>query len=55
MESQITPFVIMAKLELHDYAGATAIAMVMLAISFVLLFVINALQGWQRRHAGAPA
>ena len=52
MESQITPFVIMAKLELHDYAGATAIAMVMLAISFVLLLLINGLQSWQRKRAG---
>ena len=31
------------------------VAVVMLVISFVLLLVINALQGWQRRHAGAPA
>ena len=52
MESQITPFVIMAKLELHDYAGATAIAMVMLVISFVLLLLINGLQSWQRKRAG---
>ena len=52
MESQITPFVIMAKLELHDYAGATAIAMVMLVISFALLLLINGLQGWQRKRAG---
>ena len=52
MESQITPFVIMAKLELHDYAGATAIAMVMLVISFALLLLINGLQSWQRKRAG---
>ncbi len=55
MVSEITPLIIIGKLEQYDYAGATAVAVVMLAISFVLLFVINALQGWQRRHAGAPA
>ena len=52
MVSEITPFIIMSKLELHDYAGATAVALVMLAISFVLLLVINGLQGWQRKRAG---
>ncbi len=55
MVSEITPLIIIGKLEQYDYAGATAVAVVMLAISFVLLLVINALQGWQRRHAGAPA
>ena len=55
MISEITPLIIIGKLEQYDYAGATAVALVMLVISFVLLLVINALQGWQRRHAGAPA
>lgn len=55
MVSEITPLIIIGKLEQYDYAGATAVAVVMLVISFVLLLVINALQGWQRRHAGAPA
>ncbi|WP_312567987.1 sulfate ABC transporter permease subunit CysT [Comamonas sp.] len=55
MISEITPLIIIGKLEQYDYAGATAVAVVMLAISFVLLLVINALQAWQRRHAGAPA
>ncbi len=55
MVSEITPLIIIGKLEQYDYAGATAVAVVMLVISFVLLLVINALQAWQRRNAGAPA
>ena len=55
MVSEITPLIIIGKLEQYDYAGATAVAVVMLAISFVMLLVINALQAWQRRHAGMPA
>src|SRR3989344_4422767 len=55
MVSEITPLIIIGKLEQYDYAGATAVAVVMLVISFILLLVINALQAWQRRHAGAPA
>ena len=54
MVSEITPLIIMAKLDQHDLQGATAVALVMLAISFVMLLVINALQAWQRRYAGAP-
>jgi len=52
MVSEITPLIIVAKLEQYDYAGATAVAVVMLAISFVLLLLINALQAWQRRRSG---
>ncbi len=55
MVSEITPLIIIGKLEQYDYVGATAVAVVMLVISFVMLLVINALQAWQRRHAGAPA
>lgn len=55
MISEITPLIIIGKLEQYDYAGATAVAVVMLVISFVLLLVINGLQAWQRRNAGAPA
>jgi len=55
MISEITPLIIIGKLEQYDYAGATAVAVVMLVIAFVMLLVINALQAWQRRHAGAPA
>jgi sulfate transport system permease protein len=52
MVSEITPLIIVGKLEQYDYTGATAVAMVMLVISFVLLLVINALQAWQRRQTG---
>jgi sulfate/thiosulfate transport system permease protein len=52
MISEITPLIIIGKLEQYDYAGATAVAVVMLVLSFILLLVINALQGWQRRHTG---
>jgi sulfate/thiosulfate transport system permease protein len=55
MVSEITPLLIITKLEQYDYAGATAIAVVMLVISFVLLLTINALQGWTRRRQGALA
>ncbi len=50
--SEITPLVIIGKLEQYDYAGATAVAVVMLVMSFMLLLVINALQAWQRRTVG---
>jgi sulfate transport system permease protein len=55
MISEITPLIIIGKLEQYDYAGATAVAVVMLVISFLLLLVINGLQAWQRRNTGAPA
>ncbi|SCK56551.1 sulfate transport system permease protein [Variovorax sp. HW608] len=55
MISEITPLIIIGKLEQYDFAGATAVALVMLVISFVMLLVINALQAWQRRRSGAPA
>lgn len=55
MVSEITPLIIIGKLEQYDFAGATAVAVVMLAIAFVMLLVINLLQAWQRRHAGMPA
>jgi sulfate transport system permease protein len=55
MISEITPLIIIGKLEQYDYAGATAVATVMLLISFVLLLVVNGLQAWQRRRAaGGP-
>lgn len=46
MKTEIAPLLIMTKLEQFDYAGATAIAAVMLAASFVLLLGVNLLQGW---------
>ncbi|QHI96896.1 sulfate ABC transporter permease subunit CysT [Xylophilus rhododendri] len=55
MVSEITPLIIIGKLEQYDYAGATAVAVVMLVISFILLLVINGLQAWQRRRAGMGA
>lgn len=51
MISEITPLLIITKLEQFDYAGATAIASVMLLISFLMLLVINLLQKWSRRYA----
>ena len=48
--SEITPLLIVSKLEQYDYAGATAIAVVMLLISFVLLFAINGIQWWSSRR-----
>ena len=55
MVSEITPLIIIGKLEQYDYAGATAVALVMLVFSFILLLIINALQAWQRQRSGAPA
>ena len=46
---------IITKLEQYDYAGATAIAMVMLVASFLLLLAINALQGWTAKRTGRDA
>lgn len=48
--SEITPLLIVAKLEQYDYAGATAIAVLMLLISFALLLSINGLQWWSSRR-----
>jgi sulfate transport system permease protein len=50
MVSEITPLIIITKLEQYDYAGATAVASVMLVASFVLLLIINGLQGWTDRR-----
>jgi sulfate/thiosulfate transport system permease protein len=50
MKTEIAPLLIMTKLDQFDYAGATAIGVVMLLMSFVLLFTINALQWWSRRR-----
>jgi sulfate transport system permease protein len=55
MVSEITPLVIITRLEQYDYAGATAVAVVMLVVSFALLLAINALQAWTRRRLGAQA
>ena len=53
MKTEITPLLIITKLEQHDYAGATSIAVMMLVVSFFLLLLINILQWWSsRRYAG---
>ncbi|MDQ7989352.1 MAG: sulfate ABC transporter permease subunit CysT [Candidatus Dactylopiibacterium sp.] len=53
MVSEITPLLIISKLEQYDVAGATVLAVVMLVISFVLLLGINLLQWWAaNRHSG---
>jgi sulfate/thiosulfate transport system permease protein len=52
MISEITPLLIITKLEQYDVAGATAIAVVMLVVSFALLLLINMLQAWSRRRTG---
>jgi len=52
MVSEIVPLIIIGKLEQYDIAGATAVAVVMLAASFVMLLVINSLQSWQRKRSG---
>lgn len=50
--SEIAPLLIVIRLEEFDYAGATAVATIMLAASFVLLFAINLIQSWARRRFG---
>jgi sulfate transport system permease protein len=52
MVSEITPLFIITKLEQYDYAGATAIAVVLLLASFLMLLAINLLQAWTRTRAG---
>ena len=53
MRTEITPLLIITKLEQYDYRGATALALVMLVISFALLFVINVLQRWMVTRSAA--
>ena len=52
MVSEITPLIIITKLEQYDYAGATAVAVVLLVISFILLFAINGFQWWSNKRFG---
>jgi sulfate transport system permease protein len=53
MRTEITSLLIITKLEQYDYAGATAIAAVMLAASFLILLAINLIQWWSvSRHRG---
>jgi sulfate transport system permease protein len=53
MKTEITALLIMTKLAQYDYADATAIAVVMLVASFVLLLTINLLQWWSRSRTTA--
>lgn len=53
MHTEITPLLIVTKLEQYDYAGATAIAVVMLAVSFLMLLTINLLQRWSCKRNGS--
>lgn len=55
MKTEISTLLIITKLEQYDYAGATAIAVVMLLISFVMLLLINILQRWSSRRRGMEA
>ncbi|SHG97788.1 sulfate transport system permease protein [Hydrocarboniphaga daqingensis] len=55
LKSEIAPLLIIIKLEEFDYAGATAVAAIMLVLSFLLLLIINLLQGWSRTRSGARA
>jgi sulfate transport system permease protein len=50
MKTEITPLLIVIKLEQFDYVGAAAIGLVMLCVSFVMLFTINAINGWRLRR-----
>ncbi len=52
MRTEIAPLLIVTKLEQYDYAGATAIAVVMLVVSFLLLLLINLLQRWGSKRCG---
>ena len=52
MKTEIVPLLIIVELEQYDYAAATAIAVLMLAVSFALLLAINGAQAWQRRRLG---
>ena len=52
MVSEITPLIIITKLEQYDESGATAVALVMLVFAFLMLFAINLLQAWSGRRTG---
>jgi sulfate/thiosulfate transport system permease protein len=49
MKTEIAPLLIMSKLEEYDYSGATAVAVIMLVVSFTLLLALNGLQRWCAR------
>jgi sulfate/thiosulfate transport system permease protein len=51
-QTEIAPLLIVIRLEEYDYAGATAVATIMLIIAFIMLFIINLIQAWSRRRYG---
>ncbi len=51
-KTEITPLLIITKLEQYDYAGAAALGFVMLVVSFVILLVSNGLQAWDQKRRG---
>jgi sulfate transport system permease protein len=55
LKTEITPLLIVIKLEQYDYEGAAALGFFMLAMSFVMLFAINLVQGWGQRRMGFGA
>ena len=55
MRTEITPLLIITKLDQYDYKGATAIAVVMLVFSMILLLPINLLQKWSSRREEKPS
>ena len=55
LKTEIAPLMIISRLEEYDYAGATTIAVVMLVLSFAILFLINLLQAWASRRTGRTA
>ncbi len=55
MKTEITPLLIVIKLEQFDYVGAAALGLVMLCVSFVMLFTINAINGWRIAPHGGEA
>ncbi|ENW80672.1 sulfate ABC transporter, permease CysT [Acinetobacter sp. ANC 3929] len=54
-KTEIAPLMIISRLEEYDYAGATTIAVVMLVLSFAILFLINLVQAWASRRTGRVA
>ena len=54
-KTEIAPLMIISRLEEYDYAGATTIAVIMLVISFFILFLINLVQAWASRRTGRTA
>lgn len=54
-KTEIAPLMIISRLEEYDYAGATTIAVVMLILSFAILFLINLVQAWASRRTGRVA